>query len=310
MESISEKRLDETSGGDAHIADESDMKIPTDNELSSTEGANDDSGTDESETHFSGSGNDDSRTHESGIETPVDSETAEIDKSDNNSTSDKSETGTDSLSNIGNISSPGTRTSTETKSVTTQPTDRESEHEMPTVNEMSEMGNGGVNLTTERSGTRTYTPLGTSGTSRSGGHSISTSSSRGSRGGGRGGTGGGGEGSEHQELKENLAADPSQLDVRLKLLAIEYTFKSGDRVDILLEDGSENPVTVEVETSFSSGAGRYVGVWQAVKYKHLAAVEYSLPCEKVRSILAAPEIPGDVKTECEKLGIEPIEVPD
>ena len=92
------------------------------------------------------------------------------------------------------------------------------------------------------------------------------------------------------------------------MVEIEYTFGSGDRVDILLKDGAENPVTVEVETGFSSGAGRYVGVWQAVKYQHLAAMKCSLPCEQVRSILAAPEIPEDVKEKCKELGIEPIEV--
>ena len=77
----------------------------------------------------------------------------------------------------------------------------------------------------------------------------------------------------------------------------------------MLKDGSENPVTVEVETGFSSGSGRYVGVWQAVKYQHLAAMEYSLVCKQVRSILAAPEIPNDVKEKCKELGIEPFEVP-
>ena len=314
LKTVDEKLSGETTDGNVHpVVNESNVETPTDSAMPKTDGEGNDSVTDEtgkSVTRLSSDKHNDSAADESEVELPIDSETPEIDKSDNNSTSDKSETDTDSPSNIGDISSPGTRTSTETKSVITQPTDRESEHETPTVNERAEVGNGGVNLTTDGSGTRTYTPSGTSGTSRSGGHSISTSSSRGSRGGGHGGTGGGGEGSEHQELKENLAADPSQLDVGLKLLAIEYTFKSGDRVDILLEDGSENPVTVEVETGFSFGAGRYVGVWQAVKYKHLAAVEYSLPCEKVRSILAAPEIPDDVKTECEKLGIEPIEVPD
>ena len=116
------------------------------------------------------------------------------------------------------------------------------------------------------------------------------------------------EGPEHLELKNNLAANPSQLGAGLKLVKIEYVFKSKDRVDILLEDSSGNPVPVEVETSYSILIERDTGVWQAVKYKHLAAVEYGLPCEHVRSILAAPEIPDDVKAKCKELGIEPIEV--
>ena len=109
-------------------------------------------------------------------------------------------------------------------------------------------------------------------------------------------------------MKEDLASNPSQLGKGLELVKIEYTFDSNDRVDILLRDGFGNPVTVEVETGFSFGNGRHVGVWQAVKYKHLAAVKYGLPCDQVRSILAAPEIPDDVKAKCKELGIEPIEV--
>ena len=143
---------------------------------------------------------------------------------------------------------------------------------------------------------------GTSG-GGSGGHRGGTS--RGG-GGGHGGGGGGGEGEAHRKLKEHLAHNPSQLGKGLKLVKIEYQFNSGDKVDILLEDSSGNPVTVEVETHIPSG--NCVGVWQAVKYKHLAAVEYGLLCNQVRSILAAPEIPDDVKTECSKLEIDPKQV--
>ena len=171
-----------------------------------------------------------------------------------------------------------------------------------------EVGNEDPNSTTKGSGTGTYNPSGTSGLGRSGGHSLSTSSNRGSGGGGHGGSGGGGEGEEHENLKRDLANNPSQFGAGLKLVKIEYTFGSGDRVDILLKDGFENPVTVEVETGFSSGTGRYVGVWQAVKYQHLAAMKDGLACKQVRSILAAPEIPDDVKEKCKELGIEPFEV--
>ena len=118
--------------------------------------------------------------------------------------------------------------------------------------------------------------------------------------------GGGGEGPAHLNLKTYLADNPSQLGAGLESGDIEYTFQSNDRVDILFEDNSGNPVTVEVETHIPPG--NYVGVWQAVKYKHLAAVEYDIPCEQVRSILAAPVIPDDVKQECKRLKIEPVEV--
>lgn len=113
----------------------------------------------------------------------------------------------------------------------------------------------------------------------------------------------GGEGEEHRTLKTYLANHPTLFGEGLKLVDIEYTFKSNDRVDILFKDTAGTPVTVEVETDQPAS-----GIWQAVKYKHLAAVEYRIPCEQVRSILAAPVIPDNVKQECERLGIEPVEV--
>ena len=113
----------------------------------------------------------------------------------------------------------------------------------------------------------------------------------------------GGEGEKHRTLKTYLANHPTLFGEGLELVAIEYTFQSNDRVDILFKDTAGTPVTVEVETDQPAS-----GIWQAVKYKHFAAVEYGIPCEQVRSILAAPRIPDNVKQECERLGIEPIEV--
>ncbi len=174
------------------------------------------------------------------------------------------------------------------------------------VDEISEHSSGMINSRTDESGHHEYTPR-SSGTSWSGGHSISTSSGK-SKGKGHSGHYGSEESDEHRELKEYLAAKTFELGIGLKLVEVEYTFGSGDRVDILLKDDFGNPVTVEVEIGFSSKAGRYIGIWQAIKYQHLAAVEYGLPCEQVRSILAAPEIPEDIKKKCKELGIEPIEV--
>ena len=77
------------------------------------------------------------------------------------------------------------------------------------VNETSAVNNGDVNSATTESGTSTYAPSRTGDTSRSGGHSISTSSIR-RGGGGHGGSGGGGEGEEHGILKKDLANNPAQ----------------------------------------------------------------------------------------------------
>ncbi len=125
-------------------------------------------------------------------------------------------------------------------------------------------------------------------------------------GGGGGHGGGGGEGHTHKALKEYLANNPSQLGANLKLVQTEYIFISNDRVDILLKDSSGKPITVEVKREILPGSESEV--LQAVKYKHLAADKYKLPCEQVRSILVAPEIPDDVKAKCRALGIETREV--
>ena len=180
-----------------------------------------------------------------------------------------------------------------------------SEVETLTVHEETETENGNEDSTENESETPTYQSRpGGNRTRQHYGHRSNTSNR--SRGIGYSpGGGGGGEGEEHRTLKEYLADNPSQLGEGLTLVRTEYEFESGDRVDILLQDSSGNPVTVEVKPYILSGS--YGEVWQAVRYKHIAAVEYQLPCEQVRSILAAPEIPDDVKAKCEQLGIEPFE---
>ena len=173
-------------------------------------------------------------------------------------------------------------------------------HEVPVPETNSREGNPAE----DKSEPHPYIPN-TSQTRQSGGH-WKSSSNKGSGSGGHGGRGGSGPGEKHENLKNVLAENSSQLGDGLELIKMEYVFLSNDRADILFKDKSGNPVTVEVESYISQG--NYVGLWQAVKYKHLAAVECGLPCEQVRSILAAPEIPDDVKAKCKELGIEPIEV--
>ena len=174
-------------------------------------------------------------------------------------------------------------------------------HEVPGSKTNSREGNPAE----DKSAPHPYIPN-TSQTRQSGGH-WKSSSNEGSGSGGHGGRGGNGPGEKHEALKKDLANNPVQLGEGLELVKMEYKFISMDSADILFKDKSGNPVTVEVESYIPQG--NYVGLWQAVKYKHLAAVEYSLPCDQVRSILAAPTIPDDVKEKCQELGIEPIEVP-
>ena len=116
------------------------------------------------------------------------------------------------------------------------------------------------------------------------------------------------ESEKHRNLKEHLAENPNLFGLTLKG-ETEYEFPSGDRVDILFKDEDGKPLAVvEVEIEFPQGDKRFSSVWQAVKYKHLAAVEAGIPCDKMRSILVAPKIPDDVRQECNKYGVEPKEV--
>ena len=160
------------------------------------------------------------------------------------------------------------------------------------------------NLVEDKTEDYSYSPQPViAGTGSRGGHQGGMSYGGG---GGGGHGGGGGEGHTHKVLKEYLANNPSQLGANLKLVQTEYIFISNDRVDILLTDSSGKPITVEVKREILPGSESEI--LQAVKYKHLAADKYKLPCEQVRSILVAPEIPDDVKAKCRALGIESREV--
>lgn len=186
----------------------------------------------------------------------------------------------------------------------TQSEDTNLEEDEPSIEDQKiidpEISSGEDDSLVDESESQTLHP--NTGGSHSGGGGHWNSTSGGGGYGGHGGGGGGGEDRPHKDLKTYLAENPSLLGEGLECEKTEYEFISQDRADILLIDDYGNPVTVEVESHIPSG--NYVGVWQAVKYKHLAAVKFGLPCEQVRSILAAPEIPDNVKMECERLGIE------
>ena len=160
IESLDEKLLDEPNNGNTDpTADESDMRIPTDNQTPKTAGEGNDSVTaDESETHFSRSGDNDSRIDEPGIETPVDSETSEMYESDEDSPLGESENYANLASDVIEISSPDTQSLTKADNRSTQNVNRESESETPTVHENPETGNEKGNSTENESATATYQP--------------------------------------------------------------------------------------------------------------------------------------------------------
>ena len=170
IESLDEQLPDEST------ADEFDMKIPTDNETPETDGGDNDSVTaDESETHFSRSGDDDSRTNGSGIETLVNSETSEMDKSDEDLPLDESKNYANLTSDVKGISSPDTQSSTKTGSGTTQNINGESESEISTIHEDPETENRDNNSTKNESESPAYRPCPSGGGTRpSNGKSINT----------------------------------------------------------------------------------------------------------------------------------------
>ncbi|MDE0324990.1 MAG: DUF3883 domain-containing protein [Candidatus Poribacteria bacterium] len=162
IEFLDEKLSDEPNNEDVDPAvDESNMKIPTDNEIPKTDGEDSESLTDkadESEIHLSSNGDDNSRTDGPEIETPIDSETVEIDKSDGDSTSDESKSPTNLASDITDLSSRDTQSSTKTGSGTTQNANEESESETPTVHEDPETANENGYSTENKSETASYQP--------------------------------------------------------------------------------------------------------------------------------------------------------
>ena len=148
-------------GGTNAVMNGADAEIPITNKTSETGDEDNESLTDkvdESETRPSSGEGNDSRTGEPEIETPVDSEAIEMDKSNDSSTADESESPTNSVSDIRSISSPDTQSSTKTGSGTTQNINGESESEISTIHEDPETGNEDNDSTGNRSETPTYRP--------------------------------------------------------------------------------------------------------------------------------------------------------
>ena len=143
---------------------------------------------------------------------------------------------TDSEEDEAKLPQPVDKELAETGSEYNNPAVDESEIENPQVRELAK-DSGNNNSEGKKPEVRIHDRHpGTTGTSLRGGHWSSASGGEG----GHEGHSGGGESPEHRKLKEHLAANPSQLSEGLRDARIEYSFKSGDRVDILLEDSSGN----------------------------------------------------------------------
>ena len=122
--------------------------------------------------------------------------------------------------------------------------------------------------------------------------------------------GSGGEGPVHLALKERIAADPAGVlgEPGLRTVRVEYPFKAtGDRIDVLLEDGFGRPVAVEVEVDCDGT--HEAGPLQCMKYRAMLSYRTDRPIGEVRTVLAAHLVAGPVRQKCEEHQIEVVEIP-
>jgi hypothetical protein len=103
----------------------------------------------------------------------------------------------------------------------------------------------------------------------------------------------GGEGETHRRLKEFIYREPDVALASLKSgpyqrVAMEYVFPTGDRIDVVLIDGSGNVLLVEVKPFLS--AGDLAPFAQAAKYRVLWSILRERLTSEIRCLVAAPDI--------------------
>jgi hypothetical protein len=123
----------------------------------------------------------------------------------------------------------------------------------------------------------------------------------------------GGEGETHRKLKEFIYSKPDVALASLKSdpyqrVAIEYVFPTGDRVDVVLIDGSGNMLLVEVKPFLP--AGDLAPFAQAAKYRVLWSILRERPTSEIRCLVAAPDINASPwKKMKDKHAVECIAIP-
>jgi hypothetical protein len=103
-----------------------------------------------------------------------------------------------------------------------------------------------------------------------------------------GGYGAGGESAAHKLLKLYVADHPLEFGLSAAAVAhVEYSFATGDRVDVMFENHQPDRTVIEVEVEGEREI--CVGIHQAIKYRSLAAADagYPLLTARVRSLVAA-----------------------
>lgn len=100
--------------------------------------------------------------------------------------------------------------------------------------------------------------------------------------------GNGGESAAHKLLKLYIANHPSELGLSVKAVPhVEYSFATGDRVDLLFDEATSDRIPVEIEVEGETQV--CIGIMQAIKYRALAAADagYPLTTPRVRSFVIA-----------------------
>lgn len=114
------------------------------------------------------------------------------------------------------------------------------------------------------------------------------------------------ESKAHLDLKLFVAQNPELVGLTNEFNPIlEYIFPTGDHVDVLFDgpDGCRAVVEVEIHDE----TNLIIGVYQAIKYRTLAAIEHDLPINspKVKAILVAYEIDySGVRTVAKDYGVK------
>jgi hypothetical protein len=103
-----------------------------------------------------------------------------------------------------------------------------------------------------------------------------------------GGYGVTGESTAHKQLKLYVAGHPREFGLSAAAVPhVEYSFATGDRVDVMFENHLPDRTVIEVEVEGEREI--CIGIHQAIKYRSLAAADagYPLLTSRVRSLVVA-----------------------
>ena len=112
----------------------------------------------------------------------------------------------------------------------------------------------------------------------------------------------GGEGENHKKLKEFIFKKPETIGLKnVKHSKLEYSFLSGDTVDILFELENGKDVVVEIETDIV-----LPGCHQAIKYRALRCAEKNLELnsKNIEAVVVAWQFNEEEIEFMEKYGIK------